>query len=58
MSPQNTDLTVTLRAIDDVSPVLRKIRAEVWLMQHAGAVLIALMLLSAIVGLLVGRFVL
>lgn len=58
MTPSNTDVTVTLRAIDNVSPVLRKIRAELWLMQHAGAVLLTLMVLSAIVGLLVGRFVL
>lgn len=33
------NLTVTIRAIDEATPVLRRLRVELWWLQHGGVVL-------------------
>lgn len=50
-----SDLTITIRAIDEATPVLRRLRAELWWLQHGGVVLgmfagLALFLLGLAVG--------
>ena len=40
-----SDLKITLRAVDRVSPVIRRISRRLWWMQYGGAVLFATSLL-------------
>lgn len=39
MSPEVSDLTVRIRAVDEVSPTLRRLGRQLWWMRYGGMVL-------------------
>lgn len=50
-------VTVKLSVQDEVTPVLRRIARQIWIMEHAEGVYRALMVLLFVVGFLLGRLV-
>lgn len=49
------DMTVTIRAVDEVTPVLRRLKRDLWWYQHGGQITGALIALGSFVaGLLLG----
>ena len=55
------DITVTLTAVDRVSPVLKRIGRRLWWMQYGGLVttllVAALVVAVGVLGFVIGRFV-
>ena len=49
------DITVTLRAIDEVTPVLNRIRREMWWYQHGEGVMRAVTVLLVMSAFILGR---
>ena len=55
------DVTVKLRVKDEVTPALRRITRQIWIMEHADAVYLTLMvvwfIVGSLLGFVIGRFV-
>ena len=50
-------MVVTLSVQDEMTPVLRRITRQVWIMEHAEGVYRAMMVLLFVVGFLLGRLI-